>query len=463
MRAEATERIAAQDPAAAVAKYLWLQESSRADLFERKMLRVLTHGDGCWVYDVEGDRYFDVVSTLWAAPLGHGREEIIDAMAAQARKVASAGPVFYATEATVAAAERLAALTPGDLSRSVLCSSGSEVTEAALKLARQYHRLRGEPHRFKYISRYGSYHGASFGALSVSGKRWRDAKHYPTLPGCIQIGDGSGRNTLESAEELRVKIELEGPDTVAAFITDTIAFADFRIPDDGYWPRIREICDEYEILLILDETLVGCCRTGEMWAIDHWGVVPDILLTAKALTAGYAPCSAMVVRDGIYEEFPDDVPLAHMQSWGGHGVAAAAADKALEIYDRENMPAVARTAGEKLLRRLEGLGSNPVVKEVRGLGLWIAIEFMDPETGESLAQGMKGRWMWGRELMQLLHEVGCLAPRMSEGVLQISPPFVSSDDELEFVASATEEVVARMERAIREERDEVARRTRQHF
>jgi adenosylmethionine-8-amino-7-oxononanoate aminotransferase len=256
---------------------------------------------------------------------------------------------------------------------------------------------------------------------------------------------------------------MEGPDTVGAFITDTIAFADFRIPDPEYWPRIREICDEYGVLMILDETLVGCCRTGEMWAIDHWGVVPDILLTAKALTAGYAPCSAMVVREGIYEDFPDDVPLSHMQSWGGHGLAAAAAERALTVYHEEDMPGVARVRGEWLLRRLEGLRSSPVVKDVRGLGLWVAIEFMDPDTGESLAKGMKGRWMWGRELMQCLHEVGCVAPRMSEGVLQVSPPLTASDDELEFAATATEEVVARMEHQIGEEREKVASRTRHRF
>ena len=214
----------------AVLQHLWIHESPRADLIERGMLRVFTHGKGSWLFDADGNKYFDLCSSMWQAPLGHGRDDIVDAMALQARKVATAGPIFFTTEGAIELADRLAESAPGDLSRCFLTSSGSEATEAALKLARQYHRLRGDHHRYKFISRYGSYHGAGMGGYAASGRRHRDAMYYPLLPGCLSVMPPTGTNDLIAAEELRTKLELEGPETVAAFIGEPVAITEFRIP-----------------------------------------------------------------------------------------------------------------------------------------------------------------------------------------------------------------------------------------
>jgi putrescine aminotransferase len=421
-----------------------MHESSRADLYEHGMLRVFERGEGCWLEDARGDRYFDLCSSMWQASLGHGRHEIVDAYAQQARNVASAGPIYFTTESAADLAERLARLAPGDLSRCFLTSSGSEATEAAIKLARQYHRLRGEPHRFKFISRYGSYHGAGVGGTSVSGRRRRDALYYPLMPGTVNVQPPTGTNDREAAEALRRVIEMEGPETIAAFFGEPVAIVQFAIPDADYWPLVREICDEYGVLLIADETLQGCCRTGTWWGIDHWNVVPDVMIVAKALSGGYAPVAAMVVREELYDAFNDDVPSPTVQSYGGHGASAAAAAKALEIYESDAMDEVAERIGAELERRLNRYREHELVLDLRRLGAWVALELRDPSTGESLAQGLRGTWSVAPLLSRELLEAGCCAARMSEGILHVAPPFVATDADLDFVAGAVGTVLDRV-------------------
>jgi adenosylmethionine-8-amino-7-oxononanoate aminotransferase len=427
-----------------IADHLWIHESSRGDLFERDMLRVFVRGEGCWLEDERGDRYFDLCSSMWQASLGHGRHEIVDAFAKQARKVASAGPIMFTTEAAAELAERLARVAPGDLSRCFLTSSGSEATEAAIKLARQYHRLRGDHHRFKFISRYGSYHGAGVGGTSISGRRRRDSLYYPLMPGGVHVPPPTGTNDRETVEALRRVIEMEGPETIAAMFGEPVAIMQFVIPDAVYWPLVRETCDEYGILLIADETLQGCCRTGRWWGIEHWGVVPDVLITAKALSGGYAPVAAMVVREEIYETFTDDVPSPTVQSYGGHSAGAAAAAKALELYESEGMNQVAERLGADLEQRFSRHRAHPLVRDIRRLGAWLALELKDPLTGESLAQGLAGRWSVAPRVSRLLLDAGCCAARMSEGVLHVAPPLVATPDDLGFAADAVGTVLDRL-------------------
>ena len=432
-----------------IESHLWLHESSRSDLFDRQMLRVFVHAEGCWLEDTRGDRYFDLCSSMWQASLGHGRTEIVDAYATQARKVASAGPIMFTTEAAAELAERLARVAPGDLSRCFLTSSGSEATEAAIKLARQYHRLRGEPHRFKFISRYGSYHGAGVGGTSVSGRRRRDSLYYPLMPGTVNVEPPTGTNDREAAESLRRVIEMEGPETIAAFFGEPVAITQFAIPDAEYWPLVREICDDYGILLVVDETLQGCCRTGTWWGIQHWNVVPDVMIVAKSLSGGYAPVAAMVVREEIYDVFTDDVPSPAVQSYGGHGASAAAAAKALEIYESEAMDDVAERLGAQLERRLGAYRDHEVVRDLRRLGAWVVLELRDPVTGESLAQGLSGKWSVAPELSRALLDVGCCAARMSEGLLHVAPPLVATEDDVDFVVGAVGTVLDRVAAARR--------------
>ncbi len=422
------------DHRAAVSNHLWIHESSRRDLYDHDMLRIFRRGEGAWLIDEKDDRYLDLCSSMWQAALGHGRDDIVDAYAKQARAVASAGPIEFTTEGAAELAERIARSTPGDLSRVFLTSSGSEATETAVKLARQYHRLRGDHHRYKFISRYGSYHGAGMGGTSIGGRRRRDALYYPLMPGTVNIQPPTGHDDLVAAEALRTAIEMEGPETVAAFIGEPIAIMQFTIPDADYWPRVREICDEYGVLMIADETLTGCCRTGRFWGIDHWGVTPDVLVAAKAVSSGYAPVAAMVVRDHVYEAFGNDVPSPSVQSYGGHGASAAAGARAFEVYETERMDEVAERRGAELEARLDGLRGHPLVREIRRIGLWIVIELQDPRTGASLALGLQGRWEIAPLLSRTLLAHGCAAARMSEGLLHIAPPFVATDSDFDFIA-----------------------------
>lgn len=422
------------DYEAVASRHLWIHESSRADLYDREMLRVFRRGEGAWLVDAGEDRYLDLCSSMWQAALGHGRSDIVAAYTRQAEKIASAGPIYFTTEGAVELAERMARSAPGDLSRVFLTSSGSEATETAVKLARQYHRLRGDHHRFKFISRYGSYHGAGMGGTSIGGRRRRDSLYYPLVPGTVNIQPPTGRDDIVAAEALRTAIEMEGPETVAAFIGEPVAITEFTVPDGDYWPRVREICDEYGVLLIADETLTGCCRTGHFWGIQRWGVTPDVLVAAKAVSSGYAPVAAMIVREHIYEAFGDGVPSPSVQSYGGHGASAAAGARAFEVYETERMDEVAERRGAELEALLAPLAEHSLVREIRRIGLWIAIELADPVTGESLARGLRGRWAVAPILSRLLLAHGCAAARMSEGLLHVAPPLVATDSDFEFIA-----------------------------
>ena len=417
-------------------EYLWIHESPRSELVDHDMLRVFERGEGPWLWDTRGDRYFDLCSSMWQTPLGHGRGDITSAMAEQARRVATAGPIFFTTRGAVELDERLVASAPGDLQHSFLTSSGSEATETAIKLARQYHRMRGDHHRYKIISRYGSYHGAGAGGLAISGRRHRDSVYYPLMPGGVHVMPPTGVSDLQFAEQIRDVIELEGPETVAAVIGEPVAITQFLIPDHTYWPAVRQICDEYGVLLIIDETLVGCCRSGRMWGIEHWNVVPDVMVVAKALSGGYAPVAAMIVREHVFAAFGRDAGSPSVQSYGGHGATAAAAVAAMRIYTEERMDRVAESLGAELFDMLSGVRELPIVGDMRRFGLWIGIELVNPVTGESYATGIRGKYQVAKELSRGLLRLGCAAARMSEGILHVAPPYVSTTEDLQFVTEA---------------------------
>jgi putrescine---pyruvate transaminase len=268
------------------------------------------------------------------------------------------------------------------------------------------------------------------------------------MPGVTHIMPPTGKNDIVAAEELRTKIELEGPDTIAAFIGEPVSITEFRIPDQDYWPRVRQICDEYGILWIADETLVGCCRSGKMWAVDHWNVVPDVLIVAKSLSAGYTPIAAMIVREHVYQAYGDKVASPSVQSYGGHGAAAAGGAKTLEIYSRERIPERSEAVGKKLMERLKEARNRPFVKDVRRFGCWVGIELMNPRTGETLARGLRGKYEVAREIIPRLLAHGLAAARMSEGILHAAPPFIATESDLDFISEKLNRVLDQMEDVI---------------
>jgi adenosylmethionine-8-amino-7-oxononanoate aminotransferase len=258
----------------------------------------------------------------------------------------------------------------------------------------------------------------------------------------------TGANDIDAAEAIRTAIEMEGPETVAAVIGEPVSITEFRIPDADYWPRVREICDEYGVLLIVDETVTGCCRSGRMWAIERWDVVPDVMVVAKSLSAGYAPIAAMVVREHVYEAFGESGGSPSVQSYGGHGASSAAGAKALEIYVDERMDEVAEALGETLMSRLGQLRERELVKDIRRLGSWLALELCDPRTGNTLARGLRGHYDVARHISRSLLDHRCAAARMSEGLLHVSPPYVSTDEDVDFIVETIPLVLDDIEKIV---------------
>ena len=311
------------------------------ELAERQGLRVFDHGKGCLLYDVHGKEYVDGISGLWVVNAGHGRQEIGDAMAAQAGKLAYVSAASYTAVPTVQLSEIVAELTPGDLERVFFCSGGSEAVESALKIAKQVQALRGFPRRYKVIARRGSYHGATFGAMSLTGmtgNRGQAEKYFgPFMYGVFHVpspnryrndfGLDGEEGDVMCARYVEQEIEFQGPDTVAAVIGEPISSSNgVHVPSPRYWQLLREICDKHGVLLIMDEVINGFGRTGKWFATEHFGVVPDIMTMAKGLSSGYAPIAAAVCRDALYEPFKEgERRIAHLLTFGGQAVSCAIA------------------------------------------------------------------------------------------------------------------------------------------
>ena len=358
-------------------------------------------GDGCYVIDDSGNRYLDGCGGAAVSCLGHSHPAVIEAVQQQ---VAYAHTSFFTTAALEELADVMVGNAPG-MGKVMLLAGGSEAVEASLKLARQYHLEAGEPERKHFIARRQSYHGNTLGALSVGGNEWRREPFRPLLlPGnhiapCIEYRD---RNESETAEDygLRVANELEakilelGAENVAGFVAETVvgATAGAVPPVAGYFKRIREICDEHGVLLILDEIMCGTGRTGTMMAYEQDEVVPDIVTMAKGLAAGYQPIGAMLCRDKITDAIREGTGFfQHGHTFMGHATAVAAALATLKTIREEDLLANVSARGEQIRQRLrEELGAHPNVGDVRGRGLFIGVEFVaDRETKAPLDPALK--------------------------------------------------------------------------
>lgn len=360
---------------------------------------VLARGDGIYLYDEAGRRYIDGIAGAGNVTLGHGRARIARAMAAQAEDLAYCFSAFFANRPSMDLAERVAAAAPPGLSHACFASGGSEAIETAFKLARQYHLLRGKPGKARIIGRWRSYHGATLGALSATGlpslrapfAPWlADFPHiapcYPyrcDLPGC------GGTCNLACARELEAAILAAGADTVAAFVAEPVVMAGMAAqpasPD--YFRHVRRICDEHDVLLIADEIITGWGRTGRHFALEHWGVAPDLLAFGKGASSGYAPLGGVVIHDRIAAAFAaQKAPFAHVFTYVNNPVAARVGLEVLDIMAEEAIVARARQVGEYALAQLQGLRRHRCVGQVRGLGLLLGIELVaDAQTRSPFA------------------------------------------------------------------------------
>lgn len=360
--------------------------------------------EGIRIWDEAGNEYLDASSgAISVISVGHGVEEVVEAMAAQARAFAYVLGGRLRHHPAEDLAQALAALAPGDLNRVIFVSGGSEANETAFKLARNYHVVRGKPEKYIVLSRRRSYHGATLATLSLSGYEERRGPYGPLLfwepqvaeCNCYRCPFGLSypQCQLRCANDLQRAIDEHGAEKIAAFIAEPIvgAAGAATTPPDGYFQTIRDICDRNDILFIADEIITGLGRTGRNFGIEHWGVVPDVIMTAKGLSGGYVPLGAVIVSDKVADAFDAaGKPFVHGFTYMAHPVTTAAALAVLNVVQREQLIENARVQGERLFARLAVLAdSEPLVGEVRGKGLLAGLELVtDPWTKQPHAKSL---------------------------------------------------------------------------
>ena len=348
----------------------------------------MVRAEGVYFWDADGKRYLDFASQLVNTNVGHQHPKVVKAIQEQAEKLTFAAPGM-ATVPRGMLGKKLAEITPGDLKKTFFTLGGAEANENAIKIARFY------TGRHKIIARYRSYHGATYGAIALTGD-YRRLPAEPAMPGVVRILDpycyrcpfGQKLETCHRECILHIEevIQHEGPDQIAAIFLEGITGTNgLIIPPDDYWPRVREICDKYGILLVDDEVMSGWGRTGEWFAVDNWDVVPDIITTAKGITSGYVPLGAVIVSEKIARYFDDKVLYAGL-TYSGHALACAAALATIEAYEEGHIFENAKKVGQYLGKRLEELKSrHPAVGDVRYKGLFSALELVkDRESKEVL-------------------------------------------------------------------------------
>jgi len=370
--------------------------------------KIFTRGEGCYVYDINGKKYFDSFATLLTTVCGHNRPEVTEAVKKQMELLEFFPNYVDAfTIPLIELAEKFSTFMPGDLSVSFFVNSGSEANETAMKMARQYHVENGEPHRYKFIARKDSYHATTLGGGSVTGLTWFREYFEPLLPGCMFISAARKRDcpgdmtekeyTKKLLDELEALIRFENPKTIAGMIMDPLPGSNtgYPLPPEGYLKGVREICDTYGIVLIFDEVQTGFGKTGKWFFCEHDNVVPDILTIGKGLTGGFIPLGAAVTTPKIADVFRKK-PGHEFRSgstYGGHTVACAATLANLAIIEKENLVKNAAETGVYLDNALREMKKTfPLIREVSGIGLlWAVTLDADPK----LQIGGKIRdWCW---------------------------------------------------------------------
>jgi adenosylmethionine-8-amino-7-oxononanoate aminotransferase len=426
---------------------------------------VAVSGEGCWLTDADGKRYLDASGGAAVSCLGHGDRQVIEAVKAQLDSLAYAHTGFFTSEPAETLADMLIAHAPGDLDRVYLVSGGSEAMEAAIKLARQYFVEIDEPDRGRIIARKQSYHGNTIGALSAGGNAWRRQQFAPLLLDVSHIdpcydyrlreeGESPEDYGLRAANLLEQELLRVGPETVMAFLAEPVvgATAGALTAAPGYFRRIREICDQYGILLILDEVMCGMGRTGHLFACEAEGVAPDILAIAKGLGAGYQPIGAMLCSSKIYGAIETGTGFfQHGHTYLGHPTAAAAGVAVLSSLLERDLVAQAGRQGAVLMDKLRAqFGQHPHIGDIRGRGLFLGLEIVadratkapfDPAHG--VAGKVKKRAFSNGLICYPMS--GTIDGRHGDHVL-LAPPFIITDDECDYLvqrlAQSIDEVLA---------------------
>jgi adenosylmethionine-8-amino-7-oxononanoate aminotransferase len=435
--------------------HLWLH-FTRMGGYQSAEVPIIVRGDGCYLEDMNGKRYLDALAGLFAVNIGYGYgEEVGEAAAAQLRELPFYTNWSYAHPRAIELAAEVASLAPGDLNRVFFVSGGSEAVESAWKLARQYHAARGE-RRGKAVAHRLAYHGTTMGALSINGIAALRTPFEPLVPGAVHVRNANRyhRPPEETEEEftafllddLEAAIEQEGPETVAMVIFEPVQNAGGAFtPPEGYFAGVREICDDYGILLCADEVVTGFGRLGHWFGSERYDIRPDLVTSAKGLSSAYASIGAVIARDAVMEPFLEGTQsFTHGITFGGHPVQCAIALKNIEIMKRERIVEHVQENEDAFRSTLAQLLDLPIVGDLRGAGYFYALELVkDKETragfsdeeSESLLRGFLSAKLFERGLI-------CRADDRGDPVVQISPPLVAGQAEFDEMVGILGDVLA---------------------
>ncbi|MFL6100707.1 MAG: aspartate aminotransferase family protein [Actinomycetales bacterium] len=427
--------------------HLWMHFTRHSTYENGGQVPIIVRGEGAYIYDLNGRRYLDGLSGLFVVQVGHGRTELAEAAAKQASELAFFPLWSYAHPRAIELAERLTQSTPGDLNRVFFTTGGGEAVETAWKLAKQYWKLVGKPTKHKVISRAIAYHGTPQGALSITSIPEARVPFEPLVPGAFKVPNTNHYRAPEhlqddlkafgrwAADRIAEAIEFEGPDSVAAVFLEPVQNSGGCFPPPpGYFERVREICDEYDVLLVSDEVICAFGRIGELFACNDFGYVPDMITCAKGMTSGYAPIGAMIASDRLFEPFKKGTTyFPHGYTFGGHPVSAAVALANLDIFEREGLTDHVHENAPKFRASLEKLLDIPIVGDVRGEGYFYGIELVkDKATRETFDDDEAERLLRGF-LSKALFDAGiyCRADDRGDPVVQLAPPLIVGQPEFD--------------------------------
>ena len=445
----------------------------KGHVFYRNLHRsypLVDRGEGVYLYDSQGRRYLDGSGGSLVVSIGHGVKEVAEAALSQMEKVSFAHTSQFTSAPQEELAEALAKLAPGDLNRVIFVSGGSEATESAIKLARQYHLERGKTKKYKIIGRWRSFHGATLGALSAGGQTVRRAPFnpllldFPHIPPAYCYRCPYGRPypgcDLECAWELERAVIGEGVETISAFIAEPIvgAAAGALVPPPEYFRIIREVCDRYDILFIADEVMTGMGRTGMPFAIEQWGVTPDMIITGKGISSGYAPLGAVIVSDRICRVIEGGSgAFIHGHTYMGHPLSCAIGLAVLRYLEDHRLIERAKRMGEALMAELEQLKGHPLVGDVRGKGLMAALELVVDKASKTpfprdlrVAEAVAGQAF---QKGLILYPGSGGADGLNGDHILIGPPFIISEPEIKEMVRTLGEALDEIEKGLRDKSD----------
>jgi adenosylmethionine-8-amino-7-oxononanoate aminotransferase len=413
--------------------------------------RVWVRSEGSHLFDADGNRFIDGLSCLWNVSCGHGRQEMVDAVAQQMKQMAFCSSYNGSSnQPAIELADRLSGLCYPNINNFYFTSGGGEATDSNFKLARSYWKLKGKPEKTKVIARIWGYHGVTFAAMCATGIAPYWAAFEPRIPGFSHIPapdpyhypepeDGSSIG-IAAANELEKEILAQGPETVAMFIAEPVQGAGgVIVPPDDYFPRIREICDKYEVLFVADEVITGFGRTGKLFALDHWGVQPDMVQFAKSITSGYVPLGGIGMSDEIAATLrASDKPWMHAYTYSGHPTTCAVGLATLDFIERENLVGQAAEKGAYLLEKLHAeLDGHPHVGNVRGKGMMCGVELVEDKAAKSW---YPPEWGVGPKMTKALIDNGIFT-RMRNEVVCIAPPLTTDIETLDELVAGTRNAI----------------------